>query len=467
MKNNSLKHGLKSLLLMASLGTLSACEEFLDIPMPTNSITAESVFQSQKTIDQNQNSMYVAFTTLSTTLWTFSAWSDEAYNPTSGSINYMTGYMALPYTDAKMTWRDGYVTLVRANLLLEGLPAATVVDEVTRKTYLGTAYTVRAAAHYYLVRTYGDVPINTSSDVVANAKAPRTPAAEVYAQVISDLDEAIALLPPTGKGDERFIDNKYIPLALSARVYTTLANWPKAEAAADAVIKSGGFQLVTTPGDVFWRGNNEIIFANGNYIISSQAQMDFPSIGSTYNPPSTSYESYCMALSVELQNSFESGDLRKTAWVYLSNSANYSNPNNRYFCKKYNSYMKPVAGKQQELVFLRLAEMYLIRAEARARQNNLAGAAADLDVIRNRAGLPNTTAATQTDLINAILRERRIELCYEVATRWDDLVRTGTANAVLSALPWKTEWKSHQTLWPIPDAEMKLNDALVQNPGYQ
>ncbi len=94
------------------------------------------------------------------------------------------------------------------------------------------------------------------------------------------------------------------------------------------------------------------------------------------------------------------------------------------------------------------------------------GAASDLNVIRNRAGLANTTATSQTDLINAIIKERRVELFHEGGYRWDDLVRTGTADAVISALPWKINWDSYKTLWPIPLAQVNLNSNLEQNPGY-
>ena len=454
---------------MASLGALSACEEYLEIPLPTNAITSESVFVSKGTIDQYQNGMYVSFSSFQSTSNThlIEAYSDNVYNPSLvGSNLMMTGLQQPPYLDAANIWTPGYAAIFKSNLMLEGLPTATVLDKATRDSYLGAAFTMRAASYYYLVQAFGDVPLTTTSEVAANEKAPRTPAAEVYAQVLSDLDEAIALLPETGKGDERRIDTKYVPLALSARVYTTLGRWPEAQAAADMVITSAKYQLLTTVGDIFWRGSNEIIFAPGNFMGSSQAMKDYPTFATAIWPALKSFEASCMALSEELLNSYEPGDLRKTAFVELKNGGNYPNPNNRYFCKKYRSYMAPVAGKQQDLVFLRLAEMYLIRAEARARQNDLAGAAADLDVIRNRAGLPNTTAATQTDLINAILHERRIELCYEVGTRWYDLVRTGTANAVFSTLPWKTDWKSHQTLWPIPTVQIQLNDALLQNPGY-
>ncbi len=468
MKYFSLNIGLKTLLPLVGLSFLVACEDYLEIPPPTNSITSESVFISKGTIDKYLTGMYITFADY------FSYWppsweifSDNAYNPTAvGDYPEYTGVLLPTSSNARSQWYGDYASILKANLMLEGLPTATVLDEDTRDAYMGAAYTVRASGHYYLVRTFGDVPVITTSDVNKNASLPRMPAAEAWAQVISDLDEAIAILPPTGSGEKRYIDTKYIPLALSARVYTTMGNWAKAEAAANEVITDGGYSLEPEVVDIFWRGSNEIIFAAGNTWNFGQEYEDWTILSWDYYPWADFLEPVCVALSEELLNSFEPGDKRRSELVFYSNEGNYPNPDNRYYCRKYLPDMVAVEGKAQDYVFLRLAEMYLIRAEARARQNNLTGAADDLDVIRNRAGLPNTTAATQTDLINAILHERRVELFYEGGSRWDDLVRTGTADAVLSALPWKTDWDAYKTLWPIPYDQIKLNDALLQNPGY-
>ena len=129
------------------------------------------------------------------------------------------------------------------------------------------------------------------------------------------------------------------------------------------------------------------------------------------------------ALSPDLLSSYEPGDLRRTNWVALSNSGAYSNPNNRMFCYKYKYNVVYVTGtipvgKEEDFKFIRLAEVYLIRAEARAQQNNLTGAADDLNMIRKRAGLVNTTAASKTVLVEAVLKERRIELCFENGASW-------------------------------------------------
>ena len=473
MKYISLKNSLKVTVLLISLSVLPACEDFLEIPPPTNSVTGETVFLNKGTIDKMMNNRYYNWANSPGVLVQYSRsaefFSDNAYNPTGISFYpEMTGVLT-PETSAMSggLWGTWYTTVYGANLILEGLPDAPgITDEAVRNAYMGAALTIRAGAHYYLARTFGDVPINLTADVDENSFKPRVPVAEVYAQVIADLNEAMTLLPETGAGDKRYIDNKYIPQALLARVYTTLGNWAAAETAANAVIASGKYQLLTNLADVFYRPSKEVISSLGN-IWNNTAYQDRALTGLTFDPNTPTNQNTYPALSEDLLNSFETGDNRKTVWVNLENSGGYSNPNNRYFSIKFLHTSVPVvAGKEQDYVFIRLAEMYLIRAEARARQNNLTGATSDLNVIRNRAGLPNTTATSQTDLINAIIKERRVELFHEGGYRWDDLVRTGTADAVISALPWKINWDSYKTLWPIPLAQINLNSNLVQNPGY-
>jgi len=119
----------------------------------------------------------------------------------------------------------------------------------------------------------------------------------------------------------------------------------------------------------------------------------------------------------------------------------------------------------------RLAEQYLIRAEAKAQQGtDMIGAAADLNVIRNRAGLANTTASTHDDLLAAVAHERQIELFAEWGHRWFDLKRTGQVDAVMSAVtPQKNPsgtWKTYQQLYPVPQSEISKNPFLKQNAGY-
>ncbi len=118
-------------------------------------------------------------------------------------------------------------------------------------------------------------------------------------------------------------------------------------------------------------------------------------------------------------------------------------------------------------MMMRLAELYLIRAEARAQQKtNLSGAAADINMLRTRAGLPPTTASTSDGLLAAVAHERQVELFTEGAHRWLDLKRTGQALPVLSVIPLHSAINSIQLLYPVPTSEITADPNLTQNPGY-
>ncbi|MNL53547.1 SusD family protein [compost metagenome] len=112
-----------------------------------------------------------------------------------------------------------------------------------------------------------------------------------------------------------------------------------------------------------------------------------------------------------------------------------------------------------------MAEQYLIRAEARAEQGDLIGAKEDLDKIRTTAGLTGTTALSKQDILDAILKERRVEFFTEQGHRFFDLKRANALDAALA--PVKAGWNPTDQLLPLPESELTLNPNLnPQNPGY-
>jgi ABC-type uncharacterized transport system YnjBCD substrate-binding protein len=134
-----------------------------------------------------------------------------------------------------------------------------------------------------------------------------------------------------------------------------------------------------------------------------------------------------------------------------------------YYPYKYKN--RSVATSTAEyLVLLRVSEQYLVRAEARAQQDNIAGSKADLNIIRNRAGLPNTTANDKSTLLAAVGQESRVELFCEWGHRFFDLKRNGQISQVMS--PLKPAWRNASALLPIPQYERLNNPNLSQNLGY-
>jgi hypothetical protein len=160
-----------------------------------------------------------------------------------------------------------------------------------------------------------------------------------------------------------------------------------------------------------------------------------------------------------LYNSFESGDLRRLDWIGIDTVSNqvYSFP------FKYKTGR--VSGTPNEnYVVLRLADIYLIEAEAKANLNNISGAIGDLNIVRNRAGLLNISANNQAAVLTSIVTERQHEFFCEWGNRWFDLNRLNLSNSVFSSE--KHGWKTTSNLYPIPQNEINLNPALKQNLGY-
>jgi hypothetical protein len=169
-------------------------------------------------------------------------------------------------------------------------------------------------------------------------------------------------------------------------------------------------------------------------------------------------------LGENIANSFEVNDRRKIEWVgtIAYDGTNYFFPN------KYKVAQGVDIPSIEYSTVFRLAEQYLIRAEARTHLGDFLGAQEDLNFIRHRAGLGNTTAIYETTLLAAIEQERKVELFTEYGHRWFDLKRTNKADVVLSAIKGAT-WQSTDQLYPIPAREIAKSPSLQghQNPGYQ
>ena len=157
----------------------------------------------------------------------------------------------------------------------------------------------------------------------------------------------------------------------------------------------------------------------------------------------------------------ESGDRFSSMTFDL---ANLSGNDNGWSVAKYGT----ADADNNNVVVFRLAEMYLIRAEARTQLDNVTGlnsAQTDINTLRTRANAPAVGSVSKSQMLRLIEEERRYELAFE-GHRWYDLVRTGRAQEVMSA--FSVNWRSDYERWPIPQREIQNNPALVgnQNPGY-
>lgn len=313
---------------------------------------------------------------------------------------------------------------------------------------------MRALVHFYLVNLYGDVPYITTTDYEVNRTVSRMPVATVYNLIKADLATAVDLLPQDYVSSNRVRPNKLTARALLARLNLYMGNWDEASNDASAVINETSLYSIEPNLDAAFLKTNPSTIWQFSPALSDNNTQEASTFLFVAGPPPMS------ALTNALVSSFSVGDLRRTHWIGSITDGTTT----WYYPNKYKN-MLTEGGSMEHSIVLRLEEQYLIRAEARARQGNLSGAKDDLNIIRTRAGLANTTAVTDVDLIAAVIEERRFELFTEFGHRFFDLKRTNTLNAVLGSV--KPGWNDTDKLLPLPANELTLNPNLApQNPGY-
>jgi hypothetical protein len=349
-------------------------------------------------------------------------------------------------------WKAAYAYIYQCNICIEALRKSTSVTADIKKRLTGEVQFVRALCYYYLVNLYGPVPLALSTNADVNTLLSRAPEVQVYKQIEADLLAAFDAL--TGDGPNT-TPTRYAVQALLARVYLHLQNWNKAEEMASAVINSGQFMLPDDLSTVFRYDSKEIIFQWAPVADKMNAAEGFIFI----QPNPGLRPSY--KLTDGLLIAFEAGDLRKQYWV----KASTGNPVYNY-PYKYRIFQSSDPPKEYNVV-LRLAEQYLVRAEALAHQTRIVDAVADINVIRNRAQLPGiSTPINNDECFQAIEQERRVELFAEWGHRWFDLKRTNRADSILR-IAKGNNWAQPDQLYPIPFSELETAPNLVQNPGYE
>ena len=373
-------------------------------------------------------------------------------------------------------WAILYNYIFKCNAAVEGLTASTSLTSAVKQQLLGEAKFLRAFFYFYLINLYGDVPHALTTDPNVNSLLGRTSKVQIYQQIIADLKSAQEFLNANylkpdlaGTTTERVRPTKWVASALLARVYLYIDDYVNAEMEATAVINNASFSLPSL-NNVFLKNSSEAIWQlqpiRLNFNTEDARLFIIPSTGLSNDNP--------VYLSDFLLNSFETGDQRRynRNWI---DSVTVSNTT-YYFPYKYkinapNSDINPTTGTQnmtEYLTVFRLGEQYLIRAETRAQQNNITGAQTDLNAIRARAGLPNTTANDKSSLLTAIINERQVELFTEWGHRWFDLKRMGKVDAVMTNVtPLKGGgWQSTDQLYPIPQSDIDKMPNLTQNSGY-
>ena len=459
------------------------CKKMIEVPTPATSLTGETVYKEDATaigvltgIYANMSSSELAVAGSIPSFSLFAGLSGDELTLMDGSYNLMAqAYYrnALSGSDGAYGseyWSGLYPVIASCNAAIAGIRGSTGLTPAVRQQLLGEAYFLRAFHYFYLVNLFGDVAMPLSAAYPANTSLSRSPADTVYRQIVADLRLAQGLLSAQwldgtllAPDVDRVRPTKWAAQALLARIYLYTGDWVDAIHEADSVIANTDLFALVSLDNVFLRsslGNNEAIWqlqpVNEGWNTEDAKSFILSAAGPGAGIDAGTY------LSNELLSAFEPQDMRRSNWVdsVIVGGDTYFFP----FKYKVNTYGQPVT---EYLTILRLAELYLIRAEAKARLGDLAGADADLGLVRARAGLGPVNA--DSDLLSAIWHERQVELFSELGQRWLDLKRVGGVDSVMRVVtPLKGggAWQPYDKWYPLPVSDLQSDPNLVQNQGY-
>jgi len=430
--------------LIFTLFIFSSCHKFLDV-QPTYAVSDDLTITDKASAE---NAVRGCYRSLSATGYYGATFQFDAlmsgnaltYTQSSaGQLQFLYHTLTADNNDLKTVWAAVYKAINQANHVISKVPAVkdAGLTDAYRSQLLGEGYFVRALGYFDLARTFGSVQLflEPTTKVADKLGMPRSTQADVYAQVLKDLNAAEPLLPLTTVRDRA---TRKTVWALRARAELYLRQWAAAEADAGRLIAdSANYKLVTPYNGFFSKTNTtESVFELSYSIAYPNPMFSNWKSGGNY-VPNDSIRRLLTDPSI--------GGGRSTL---LSINGT-----------KVLGVLYPLSNGTDPVYVIRIAELWLIRAEARAQQNNVSGAQDDLNAVRGRAGVSPAVPGSQEEALDAIEQERRVEFALE-PHRWFDLVRTGRAAAVLNVTD------SRRYIFPIPALERQADPSLDQNAGY-
>lgn len=392
-------------------------------------------------------------------------WATSRFAETTGNIPLLS------------VWRDYYNTINLANAVIDRGPGVTAGDQNLIKRLIAEAKFLRACSYFELVMNWGDVPLRIKETTnFTGAITARSPVADVYAQIIKDLTEAMAVLPPVydnSTNNEKGRATKWAALALSGKVYLQKGDKTNAAKAFRSVIAEGGYSLLTNYADLWNAGNYnhaesiyEISFGQANNTGNNFVGRFIPVNSTATLGINASGNSKPIRPTQNLVNAYEAGDLRKDASIK-------TDANGQPFIAKYIDYTATDAlGGRNSWPLIRYADVLLGLAEALGETEE---AYTYINQVRSRAKRPAISAATAGTFTEKLGKERRIEFAFE-AQRWHDLLRLPPDQVIAIINAEKPadypgnfiNIDKHHLLFPIPGQEIQPGGGVVtQNEGYE
>jgi hypothetical protein len=492
----------KNIVYLCGLSLISAsqisCNKLVE--KPYSSIFTESFYKTASDAEAGLTAAYGplsgVYFTAGTLAGDFSA--DQIYpRPVVGRDTYTLFSYDQNYTTQKsfsrqnespqQIWESCYSGIEKSNWVISKVPA-TSMDVNRRTVILGEAYYLRAFYHFTLTKNFRDVVVKTSpSNSLDSALVPKSPQADVFKQIFADLDIAVANLPTYTTAIQKGRPSKEVALALYAKAALYSGGWALALDKAKQVINSNKYALMADVRDVYNVAKEDA--ARQENMWALECESTSPGIStqiiSLYGPKNSDGPQYAVTsfgsafVYQSFFNSFSPADKRRQLL-----DTNYIDKQGKVVAQKditpittqgvlLKKYMDPVAPSGAvNIPILRLADMYLIAAEAEAQLNGpTADAYAFIKVVRDRAGLPALASGlTKQQFIDAVLQERSWEFFGE-GDRWYDLTRTNTflqkvPLAVNNVFPVRQP-QPRNRYFPIPLDEINANPLIEQNPDWK
>lgn len=439
------------------LSVLTSCEKFLDLK-PTNALLAENAVYDAKTSRALINSAYTSLKSyhISSAIILGIIPADNIFFGGSQSQNIELDNHAFTVTNSAIVsaYRSNYSLINITNWAIAEIPKVQDSNFTSgeQQKLVGEAHFIRALAYFNLVRSWGGVQLQLSptTDLSSLDNIKRSTAEETYKQILKDLDTAENLLP----ADDAFTRNiaqRATIQAFRAKIRLYAGHFEQVEEDANRVIGNIKYELIN-PYHQFFQSP----FLSRESIFELSATANNTGVSATpwlpaSGTPRGSYEYRPTNEVILLLNDPTKGGDRSSLLATRGNDV-------------YVNLYHTISPNVNPTYVLRVADIYLVRAEAKVRKSNpdLNGAIADLNAVRSRANADlfseNNTDVQQ--ILQAIWDERRIEFAFE-ADRWYDLVRTEQAENVLGVQ--KSLW-----LFPIPQADVLSDENLDgnNNPGY-
>ena len=495
-------HIIRFMTLSAALGLLGSCSKKLLNLNPYDSIALSQSFQKASDAQQWDNGMYASLR--GNVYGEFSMATDIQADQLNATLDYgnnygfqqtWQGFLSDDYTISG-EWSGYYTALANVNVALAGFPQIALTnaqDTATVQQCTGDAYLARAFYYLQLVLRWSKAynPSSASTDLGVplvlkydiNALPARATVAQVYTQILSDLAQARALLNgvPGSAGSLRFTRDAVLALEARAKLY--MQDWHGAEAAADSLIATGTYPLIkqqatftaywTTdqPGETIFQCNasqpNEVPNANSVYL--------------NYNSATGANDPWYIP-SQWVVDMYDASDIRKGTYFINTSTIIQGNPFTLWMVNKYPGnpalFTGTYSNYEQAPKVFRIAEVYLISAEAAAGAGDPATALTSLNALRTARGLGAISSGISVDSLTSAIRDERFrELAFE-GFRLDDLKRWNLGftrydpqnpNALTPGPNFTTLSEAagaDKFVWGLPTNDITINPNLVQNPGW-